>query len=132
MKYFIAAVLALSIMGCSKSRYPNQLSVDIVTEKLHENGPNIFCDQPGYSACFDITQTQCLTDMTDISTSCIKKLDSKFGKTSVNNMDEYAKHYSACVVTEHFFQYMDTIDGVASCVQDLNYDEKQGMRSLFK
>ncbi|MGF1733580.1 hypothetical protein [Photobacterium kasasachensis] len=132
MKYYLPAIFALSIMGCSNNSYHDELAVEIVTEKLHKNGPHLFCDQSGYSACFDITQEQCLTEMNDISIKCIKKSDGKFGKTSMSNMDIYSEYYAACVVMEHILKYPDTMDEIASCVENLSYDEKQGTRSLLK
>jgi len=136
MKHYVTATLALLLIGCTMSNNQDEVVIEVVIEvvmeKLNENAPSLFCDQPEYSTCFGITQKQCLVELNNVAQKCIEKSKMKFSSVSSDNYKRYTKYYSSCLILEQVVKYPDRLDVIGNCLKTVDFNRKEGLRSLLK
>ncbi|UXI04192.1 hypothetical protein [Photobacterium sp. TY1-4] len=132
MKIYFTMVLFIFLSGCSTSNPQEEFAVEMLTEKLSKNGPSLFCDQPDYAACYQISQKRCMLEVSAGSDICDEKAKNKFPKITVRNLESYSEYYGACLVMEHAVKYPKEMEEIGSCLEEFEFDEEKGFHSLFK
>ena len=139
MKFYIAVTLAVFLSGCvttAEKPKKNNLIKEIVAEatldKLHANGNDLFCVQPEYLACFDITQQQCINDMQENEEFCVSKVEKKLPNKTFDEVDDYSQFYAMCLVTSHVTTHLDKLDQIGPCLKRLELDQDLFRDTLSK
>lgn len=58
--------------------YAKDFVDDFARTKLSKNGPHLFCDQTGYLQCYNISQAQCVQELSQVTGDCFKRTEQKF------------------------------------------------------
>ncbi|WP_087023089.1 hypothetical protein [Thaumasiovibrio subtropicus] len=154
MKY-LYLVMALAITGCASTddessakeaaiSHPepaeqvlnvDTLVVDIMTEKLEKNGRSIFCDQPSYIGCYNISRTQCLAELALPHERCLARTNDKTGGLTADNLESHSQYYGACLALEHIMSRIDNLDQVeqiSECIGSAEIDPNTAAQSLLQ
>ncbi|GAB6261103.1 hypothetical protein [Photobacterium sp. 53610] len=105
MKKGMVFIAALWLAGCASQKQPpaeEKVLYDIFSQKLLKNGPRVICDQPVYLKCFQISEANCLSELTPVSKECGNYAEKKWPIRSEEDVEKHAMHYFNCMIYQHF------------------------------
>lgn len=115
--------------------YAKDFLDEFAKAKLRKNGEYIFCDQPGYLACFKSSRDQCLRQLSAIKEGCMKRAEQKFPNrlTTEAAVDEFAGYFAACMMIQHaaLTTGQDT-NALGTCLKNAKWDKAQRDKSFIQ
>lgn len=139
MKFYIAVTLAVFLSGCvttaekpKKNNLIKEMVAEATLDNIHTNGNDLFCVQPEYLACFDITQQQCISEMEENDDFCVEKVEKKFPNKTFDEVDGYLRFYGMCLITSHLKTHLDKRDQIGPCLKSMELDQDLFRDTLSK
>lgn len=115
--------------------YTKEFMDDFARTKLSQNGPHLFCDQPGYLQCYHISQAQCLQELSGVTDDCFHRTSAKFPHklTTAREIDQFASYYAVCMSFRHVGMHADRdMKQLGACLKKVKWDRAQRDRSLLR
>jgi len=105
----------------------------IIIDLMRRNGENLYCDQPDYPSCFNISKAQCLSELDPFIDGCADQALEKYPVLTGNNnqAEEMGEAFGACVLLKHFSLQQENIVKISQCLQNFNPSEEEILRSLI-
>lgn len=119
----------------AEQAYQQDFVDEFARSKLKQNGPSLFCDQPGYLQCYEITQSQCLRELTSVRDDCFERTEKRFPNklVSAKDINAFSKYYAVCMSIRHITMHprKDTRK-LGTCLKSVKWDKAQRNRSILK
>lgn len=115
--------------------YTKEFMDDFARTKLNQNGPHLFCDQPGYLGCYHISQAQCLQELSGVNDECFQRTSAKFPHklSTAKEIDQFASYYAVCMSFRHVGMHTDRdMKQLGACLKKVKWDRAQRDRSLLR
>ncbi|KDM89891.1 hypothetical protein EA58_20795 [Photobacterium galatheae] len=104
------------------------------TEKLESNGPRVICDQPVYQKCYQISEANCVSELTPISQKCASYAQKKWPISSLNDAEKHATYYFNCMIFNHFTVHQKDWHEAYYCLEENkdSFDPNRYLPVLFE
>lgn len=111
----------------------DELTSDIITAKLKENGTSLICEQPSYQNCFQISAQQCYRETNPYKEQCFNRAMQKTPDTGgKEGVRQLFGHYFVCIASKNLANHTDRMKEIGACLKTARFDTDLGMKHLFK
>jgi hypothetical protein len=111
-----------------------EVTREIMLKNYRLNAPDLFCSQPSYTSCFDITREQCIKELNSVAPDCHEKAQEKVGRpTSLEMVDEVGDFMLRCMGFYQTGQHADDADDankILICLEFFSFDDARLQRSI--
>jgi hypothetical protein len=108
-------------------------TVDAVKNKFRSNAPNLLCDQPVYASCYNLSHSQCVTEVAALTPDCLGKADLAQPTIRLkSDLQKYSQAVGTCLALSHLNQHREQMQMLTQCIQGIDFDTARGQQSLFR